>query len=375
VNTKKARNAGYLLSVATAFLFLVASSQIVAAASSRYSITELGSFGGTQTWGMGISDRGQVVGYSLLTDPALGGHAFLYSRGTMTDLYPFMISFSSSGVINNSGQIAGITRANGVIVPAVYRNGRVTVLPSLGFNAEGDMTAQAEAINNRGQVVGNSYITGSPYMHAVLWSGRKVIDLGSFGAYSYASSINDSGMIVGTTAYERTSLPGDWLQVPFLYDNGTMIDLGLFGLSYASDINNRGQIIGSTLVDDGNGVRISATLLDHGRIIYLNTLGLQSGAQAINEQGQIVGWFQFQSGTQSYCEPETGQCTEYPVYVEHPFLYENWVMIDLNTLLPSNSGWELQYAWDINNRGQIVGWGLYDGETRAFVLTPHEHSR
>jgi probable HAF family extracellular repeat protein len=49
-------------------------------------------------------------------------------------------------------------------------------------------------------------------------------------------------------------------------------------------------------------------------------------------------------------------------------------MIDLNTQLTSNSGWELQDAWDINNSGQIVGWGLYNGETHAFVLTPYEHS-
>jgi hypothetical protein len=37
-------------------------------------------------------------------------------------------------------------------------------------------------------------------------------------------------------------------------------------------------------------------------------------------------------------------------------------MTDLNTLIPANSGWELMYATDINNRGQIVGYGVRDGK-------------
>jgi len=45
-------------------------------------------------------------------------------------------------------------------------------------------------------------------------------------------------------------------------------------------------------------------------------------------------------------------------------------MQDLNTLLPSDSGWILSNATAINNVGQIVGPGSYQGATRGFVLTP-----
>ena len=47
-------------------------------------------------------------------------------------------------------------------------------------------------------------------------------------------------------------------------------------------------------------------------------------------------------------------------------------MIDLNTLLPSNSGWVLIEANDINDRGQITGFGLHNGLERAYRLNPPE---
>jgi hypothetical protein len=43
-------------------------------------------------------------------------------------------------------------------------------------------------------------------------------------------------------------------------------------------------------------------------------------------------------------------------------------MIDLNTLIPDDAGWDLISASGINNRGEIVGYGLLDGRFRAFVL-------
>ena len=45
-------------------------------------------------------------------------------------------------------------------------------------------------------------------------------------------------------------------------------------------------------------------------------------------------------------------------------------MIDLNSLIPSNSGWVLGRAQAINDLGQIVGFGYYNGQTRAFLLNP-----
>ena len=44
-------------------------------------------------------------------------------------------------------------------------------------------------------------------------------------------------------------------------------------------------------------------------------------------------------------------------------------MIDLNSLLPVNSGWDLLDAYAINGNNQIAGTGLYGGEEHAFVLS------
>jgi probable HAF family extracellular repeat protein len=45
-------------------------------------------------------------------------------------------------------------------------------------------------------------------------------------------------------------------------------------------------------------------------------------------------------------------------------------LFDPNDLIDSQSGWVLSGAKDINNSGQIVGFGNLNGEERAFLLTP-----
>ena len=56
-----------------------------------------------------------------------------------------------------------------------------------------------------------------------------------------------------------------------------------------------------------------------------------------------------------------------------PFVYLNFRQIfDLNTLIPpaAQKRWVLQVAQGINDRGQIVGFGKFDGIPSAFLLTP-----
>ena len=59
----------------------------------------------------------------------------------------------------------------------------------------------------------------------------------------------------------------------------------------------------------------------------------------------------------------------------HAFLWTGNVfnggtMVDLNSRIDANAGWELTRARAINNKGQIVANGFYKGRYRAFLLTP-----
>ena len=45
-------------------------------------------------------------------------------------------------------------------------------------------------------------------------------------------------------------------------------------------------------------------------------------------------------------------------------------MVDLNSLIATGSGWGLNSAEAINDKGQIVGWSYLNGIPRAFLLDP-----
>lgn len=53
-----------------------------------------------------------------------------------------------------------------------------------------------------------------------------------------------------------------------------------------------------------------------------------------------------------------------------PVLWDEGAPMDLNTLISADSGWILEIAKDINDRGQIVGGGRLSAENHAFLRTP-----
>jgi probable HAF family extracellular repeat protein len=79
-----------------------------------------------------------------------------------------------------------------------------------------------------------------------------------------------------------------------------------------------------------------------------------SKALSVNDRGQVVG--------QSSITADAAI---------HAFLYSDGQMQDLNSLLTPNSGWTLREATGINDAGQIVGFGAFNGSFfRAFLVTP-----
>jgi hypothetical protein len=54
----------------------------------------------------------------------------------------------------------------------------------------------------------------------------------------------------------------------------------------------------------------------------------------------------------------------------HAALWSNGTATDLNSLVNAASGWVLLSANSINDSGQIVGDGIFNGQKEAFLLTP-----
>jgi len=75
-------------------------------------------------------------------------------------------------------------------------------------------------------------------------------------------------------------------------------------------------------------------------------------SQGINASGQVVGDSEATGGD------------------FHAFLYSGGTMTDLNTRIAANSGWTLNFAYAINDAGQITGQGLINNALHAFLLTP-----
>ena len=75
-----------------------------AMAADRFTVIDLGTLGGTHSYGLAINNRGQVTGYSSLPGDA-ETHAFLYSNGVMTDIHPAGWRWSIATGLNEQGQI------------------------------------------------------------------------------------------------------------------------------------------------------------------------------------------------------------------------------------------------------------------------------
>ena len=207
-----------------------------------------------------------VVGLHLVRLPLLGGNSGA--------------AFGN----NNRGQVAGVSQLNvddpscliggqpqppfysiQEAVPVVWTNGVAKQYPLF----PGDSNGSVNAMNDVGQATGSTgSCVANPGAHVVLWQNGKVINLGGLGGVSGNSSgINDLGEVVG-----ESDLTGDQTNHAFLWKNGVMHDLGTLPgdySSYANAINNLGQVVGQSCDVNFN---CRGFLWQNGKMVDLSTL-------------------------------------------------------------------------------------------------------
>ena len=327
---------------------LVASCSLLFARSSlatTYQITDLGTLGGSTSYAFGVNIHGEVVGSSLTASGA--EHVFMYQNGVMTDLGVLNSgdTFSRAYGVNDSGVISGQS-VGATSSPFYYSGGQMQFAGSLGGNY-----GFATKINNAGQIVGISS-DANGVTNAFRDTGGTLLDLGDLSAaqpYSIAYGTNSSGDVTG---YSSTSASNS---DAFLYRNGSMQDLGnLYSNSQGDAVNDADYVVGASQVDSAGDEH--AFLWHSGVMTDLGTTAGYPTSQAsdINSLNQIVGTLvDLSDGTQN-----------------HGFLDSNGTMVDLNTLLPVDSGWVLHDAQGIDDLGQIVGYGTIDGQSHAYLLSP-----
>jgi probable HAF family extracellular repeat protein len=314
----------------------------------QYTVTDLGSLGWVSAIGTGINATGDVSGYVWNEIRVrVRGHRSVRWAGTIGAYNESLggSGFDSQGWdINDAGQVAGGSRIPipGDLDPtdnpyhAVrWTNGIPTDLGTLGGTF-----SSARAINASGQVAGNASTTGDAASPAVVWTGTTATALGTLGGGSTtAYDINDLGQVAGNSTF-----PFSAILHAVRWTGTTPTDLGI---GTANGINNAGQVVGT--------LGTHATIWTGTTPTDLGTLGgsISEGLD-INSFGVAVG-MSFTTGDLS----------------NQPFISIDGMMYNLNNLLvPSPNFFSLEAVTGINDRGQIVGYGLVGSERHAVRLNP-----
>ncbi len=329
-----------------------AASAVVAPAAARYMITDLGTLGGDMSVGKGINNDGVVVGQSITT--AGGYDAFRWTAGAMLDI-GIPGTSSDARAINDVGQIAGMTTRVGGGYGFPARWSATNVLQDLGGPNENSLGAGND-IDPSGRVVGGQRgisSEGSPYAIRYGVDGTPTVLGNPPESLPIATGTNARGqVVVGNSVWENgtlTPLPG----LDPAYPQGVL----------GSAINDSSTVVGWAAVtyDSVGNASEHATVWHNGVASDLGTIAsdyLVNSPAGINAAEQIVG---------SSARSCLGCAAD-----DRAWLWQAGMgsLTALDTLIPADSGWLLHSANAINDKGQIVGAGMRNGQTHGYLLTP-----
>ncbi len=295
---------------------------------------------------LGINDNGWVVG-STEEGPSPDNCGFAWN-GSTTD---YLVGGGASGAcdINNSNQVLGWDAMG----PGIFEKVQNPFLPGTYhwqinyLENPREHFSMGSAINDSGHVAGSLFPT--PLTNASFWKDGQRYDLAGTPPWHEIAGgfdINNSDQLVGYC--------GDRA---FLWEEGLgMQDLGKLDghvSAVARGINNAGscQVVGDSYDQAGQS---HAFIWQNDTMAPLADTGCdESWAVRINDNGDVIGGFSTASNS-SVC------------------LWQDGVLIDLNTVELSELGWVIERADDINNAGCIVGYGTnpQSQDYHGFVMIP-----
>ena len=357
----------------------------------HYTVTDLGAVGGTPGQPFFVAPNGLIGGAAAAPNGAM--NAMLWYKKLKMDIAKPGLGGANSVAfsVNATGQAVGeaetsafdpkgedfcgftalgIPSAGNSCLPFVWQNGAMTALPTLGGN-----NGAVNQIDKRGEMAGLAEnATPDPGCPApqvlqfkpVIWANGKIHELvtldGDLDGAAFA--INDYGQVAGASgqcsAFNFSILENLQPLHALLWERGTVIDLGTLGgtgLGFgnlALNLNNQGQVVGqSDLAADTNFHAFLWTKETGIQDLGTLTGDVNSVALGINDGGSIVGL-----SLDVNFDP-------------HPYLWQNGVMTNLNTLIPADSPLSLLIACSINSNGEIVGLALTStGEVHGYLAAP-----
>lgn len=297
----------------------------VAATTPLYTITDIGP--GTVT---ALNNRNQATGYSA-DYPSIG---WLWEEGALTNF-----GADHAFAINEGGVMGGATTGS---YPVIFSKESRFVIDDLPLGS----SKAVLAINDSGDAVGHGTFYVWEYHNGKL----DILDHVS-GQLPKAMAINNSGQVLVYSGYP------DYEAIQ-IYDPGPGRDnprtINVTGQAY--DMNDSEQVVGR--IRNRYSLYYQAFLWQNDAVQYIE--GAQSSeARSVNSSGQVVGEFR------NFSDPSPGF-----TYWHGAFTWQNGVFTDLQSVIPTDSGWDLGSAWRVNDLGYIVGTGRYHGEYRSFMLNP-----
>lgn len=304
----------------------------------RATIEAIGPYEGVNASRMYINDAGDVVAsfYGTSVNTIWTRH-----RDGTTFAYDTSGVNSTLAGLNERGEFLFTTSR--VTAPGTRLVTLSSWRPGAGLEVLAEGTGVPNAVrgyNDAGQTAATG-VNGQPSYSAIAMQyqpGAGFVALPGPGVQRFGYSVNQTGQTLMQFDYNSTQ----WASAVHTPGGDVRIVRHAGGANTTGRaLNDRGDVVGyASVAGTSDHLAIVAFEGEASRMIGALAGHSVSTGEDINNERWVIG----RSGN------------------ERPFLWtEATGMLDLNWLLPDDSGWQLREVYDINNAGQIVGMAYREG--------------